>query len=91
MTKSGTDMCVAFQWSRSFSRPCTPSRPFQQAIGGLQRQGGALSGRCVPCAQSVNLTFTGAPFCFWCRWFYSWLPGTLASGDFAGLVTNFAF
>ena len=45
----------------------------------------------MPDPQSINLTFTEGPSCSWCRWRCSWRPGALASGDFAGFVTNFAF
>ena len=41
--------------------------------------------------QSVNLTFTEGAFLFLVPVVLFLAPGTLASGDFAGLVTNFAF
>ena len=41
--------------------------------------------------QSINLTFTEGAFVFLVPAALFLAPGVLASGDFAGFVTNFAF
>ena len=50
MTKSGTEYVRGIPVVKIFQQTVYSFKAFQQGHRGLQRQGGALSGRCVPCA-----------------------------------------
>ena len=66
-------------------------KAFQQAIEDYSAKAEHYQGDVCRVPQSINLTFTEGAFLFLVPVVLFLAPGALASGDYAGFVTNFAF
>ena len=91
MTKSGTEYVRGIPVVKIFQQTVYSFKAFQQAIEDYSAKAEHYQGDVCRVPQSVNLTFTEGAFLFLVPVVLFLAPGTLASGDFAGLVTNFAF
>ena len=91
MTKSGTEYVRGIPVVKIFQQTVYSFKAFQQAIEEYSAKAEHYQGDVCRVPQSVNLTFTEGAFLFLVPVVLFLAPGTLASGDFAGLVTNFAF
>ena len=66
-------------------------KAFQEAIEDYSSKAEHYQGDVCQVPQSINLTFTEGAFVFLVPAALFLAPGTLAGGDFAGFITNFAF
>lgn len=91
MTKSGTEYVRGIPVVKIFQQTVYSFKAFQQAIEDYSAKAEHYQGDVCRVPQSINLTFTEGAFLFLVPVVLFLAPGALASGDFAGLVTNFAF
>ena len=91
MTKSGTEYVRGIPVVKIFQQTVYSFKAFQQAIEDYSTKAEYYQGDVCRVPQSINLTFTEGAFLFLVPVVLFLAPGALASGDFAGFVTNFAF
>lgn len=91
MTKSGTEYVRGIPVVKIFQQTVYSFKAFQQAIEEYSAKAEHYQGDVCRVPQSVNLTFTEGAFLFLVPVVLFLAPGALASGDYAGFVTNFAF
>ena len=91
MTKSGTEYVRGIPVVKIFQQTVYSFKAFQQAIEDYSTKAEHYQGDVCRVPQSINLTFTEGAFLFLVPMVLFLAPGALASGDFAGFVTNFAF
>ena len=91
MTKSGTEYVRGIPVVKIFRQTVYSFKAFQQAIEDYSTKAEHYQGDVCRVPQSINLTFTEGAFLFLVPVALFLAPGALASGDFAGFVTNFAF
>lgn len=91
MTKAGTEYVRGIPVVKIFQQAVYSFKAFQQAIEDYSAKAEHYQGDVCRVPQSINLTFTEGAFLFLVPVVLFLAPGALASGDFAGLVTNFAF
>ena len=91
MTKAGTEYVRGIPVVKIFQQTVYSFKAFQQAIEEYSAKAEHYQGDVCRVPQSINLTFTEGAFLFLVPVVLFLAPGALASGDFAGLVTNFAF
>lgn len=90
MTKSGTEYVRGIPVVKIFQQTVYSFKAFQQAIEDYSAKAEHYQGVCAACPVT-NLTFTEGAFLFLVPVVLFLAPSALDSGDFAGLVTNFAF
>ena len=91
MTKSGTEYVRGIPVVKIFQQTVFSFKAFQQAIEEYSAKAEHYQGDVCRVPQSINLTFTEGAFLFLVPVVLFLAPGALASGDYAGFVTNFAF
>ncbi len=91
MTKSGTEYVRGIPVVKIFQQTVYSFKAFQQAIEDYSTKAEHYQGDVCRVPQSINLTFTEGAFLFLVPVVLFLAPGALASGNFAGFVTNFAF
>ncbi|MDO4269053.1 MAG: ABC transporter ATP-binding protein, partial [Eubacteriales bacterium] len=91
MTKAGTEYVRGIPVVKIFQQTVYSFRSFQQAIEDYSSKAGYYQGNVCRVPQSVNLTFTEGAFVFLVPAVLFLAPNALASGDFAGFITDFAF
>ena len=91
MTKSGTEYVRGIPVVKIFQQTVYSFKAFQQAIEDYSAKAEHYQGDVCRVPQSINLTFTEGAFLFLVPMVLFLAPGALASGDYAGFVTNFAF
>ena len=91
MTKSGTEYVRGIPVVKVFQQTVYSFKAFQQAIEEYSAKAEHYQGDVCRVPQSINLTFTEGAFIFLVPAALLLAPGALASGDYAGFVTNFAF
>ena len=91
MTKSGTEYVRGIPVVKIFQQTVYSFKAFQQAIEEYSAKAEHYQGDVCRVPQSINLTFTEGAFLFLVPVVLFLAPGALASGNFAGFVTNFAF
>ena len=91
MTKSGTEYVRGIPVVKIFQQTVYSFKAFQQAIEDYSAKAEHYQGDVCRVPQSVNLTFTEGAFLFLVPVVLFLAPGALASGDYAGFITNFAF
>ena len=91
MTKAGTEYVRGIPVVKIFQQTVYSFKAFQQAIEDYSAKAEHYQGDVCRVPQSVNLTFTEGAFLFLVPVVLFLAPGALASGDYAGFVTNFAF
>ena len=91
MTKFGTEYVRGIPVVKIFQQTVYSFKAFQQAIEDYSAKAEHYQGDVCRVPQSINLTFTEGAFLFLVPVVLFLAPGALASGDYAGFVTNFAF
>ena len=91
MTKSGTEYVRGIPVVKIFQQTVYSFKAFQQAIEDYSAKAEHYQGDVCRVPQSINLTFTEGAFLCLVPMVLFLAPGALASGDYAGFVTNFAF
>ncbi|MBQ9067684.1 MAG: ABC transporter ATP-binding protein, partial [Eggerthellaceae bacterium] len=91
MSKAGTEYVRGIPVVKVFQQTVNSFKAFKEAIEDYSEKAGYYQGDVCRVPQSVNLTFTEGAFVFLVPVALFLAPGALASGDFAGFVTNFAF
>ena len=91
MTKSGTEYVRGIPVVKIFQQTVYSFKAFQQAIEDYSAKAEHYQGDVCRVPQSINLTFTEGAFLFLVPVVLFLAPSALASGNFAGFVTNFAF
>ena len=91
MTKAGTEYVRGIPVVKIFQQTVYSFKAFQQAIEDYSAKAEHYQGDVCRVPQSINLTFTEGAFLFLVPVVLFLAPGALASGDYAGFVTNFAF
>ena len=91
MTKSGTEYVRGIPVVKIFQQTVYSFKAFQQDIEDYSAKAEHYQGDVCRVPQSINLTFTEGAFLFLVPVVLFLAPGALVSGDFAGLITNFAF
>ena len=91
MSKAGTEYVRGIPVVKVFQQTVYSFRAFKEAIDDYSAKASHYQGDVCRVPQSVNLTFTEGAFVFLVPVVLFLAPGALASGDFAGFVTNFAF
>ncbi|MEQ2443802.1 ABC transporter ATP-binding protein [Pseudoflavonifractor sp. CLA-AP-H29] len=91
MTKSGTEYVRGIPVVKIFQQTVYSFKAFQQAIEDYSAKAEHYQGDVCRVPQSINLTFTEGAFLFLVPVVLFLAHGALASGDYAGFVTNFAF
>ena len=91
MSKAGTEYVRGIPVVKVFQQTVNSFKAFKEAIDDYSAKAGYYQGDVCRVPQSVNLTFTEGAFIFLVPVVLFLAPGALASGDFAGFVTNFAF
>ena len=91
MTKAGTEYVRGIPVVKIFQQTVYSFKAFQQAIEEYSSKAEHYQSKVCRVPQSVNLTFTKGAFVFLVPAALFLAPGALASDDFAGFVTNFAF
>ena len=91
MSKAGTEYVRGIPVVKVFQQTVYSFRTFSQAIEDYSKKAEHYQGKVCRRPQSVNLTFTESAFVFLVPVALFLAPGALASGNFAGFVTNFAF
>ena len=91
MTKAGTEYVRGIPVVKIFQQTVYSFKAFQQALEEYSSKAEHYQSKVCRVPQSVNLTFTEGAFVFLVPAALFLAPGALASGDFAGFVTNFAF
>ena len=91
MSKAGTEYVRGIPVVKVFQQTVYSFKAFREAIDDYSAKASHYQGDVCRAPQSVNLTFTEGAFVFLVPVALLLAPGALASGDFAGFVTNFAF
>ena len=91
MTKSGTEYVRGIPVVKIFQQTVYSFKAFQQAIEDYSTKAEHYQGDVCRVPQSINLTFTEGAFLFLVPVVLFLAPGALASSNFTGFVTNFAF
>ena len=91
ITKSGTEYVRGIPVVKIFQQTVYSFKAFQQAIEDYSAKAEHYQGDVCRVPQSINLTFTEGAFLFLVPVVLFLAPSALASGNFAGFVTNFAF
>ena len=91
MSKAGTEYVRGIPVVKVFQQTVYSFKAFKQAIEDYSAKAQHYQGDICQVPQSVNLTFTEGAFIFLVPAALLIAPGALASGNFAGFVTNFAF
>ena len=91
MAKAGTEYVRGIPVVKIFQQTVYSFKAFQQAIEDYSTKAEHYQGDICRVPQSINLTVTEGAFLFLVPVVLFLAPGALASGDFEGLVTNFAF
>ncbi len=91
MSKAGTEYVRGIPVVKVFQQTVYSFRAFKEAIEDYSAKAERYTGKICRLPQAVNLTFTESAFIFLVPAALIIAPGALASGDFAGFVTNFAF
>ena len=91
MTKAGTEYVRGIPVVKIFQQTVYSFKAFQQAIEDYSDKSEYYQANVCRVPQSINLTFTEGAFVFLVPAVLFLAPGALASGDFAGFITNFAF
>ena len=90
-SKAGTEYVRGIPVVKVFQQTVYSFRAFKEAIDAYSDKASYYQGVVCKGPQSVNLTATEGAFVFFVPVALLIAPGALASGDFAGFVTNFAF
>lgn len=91
MAKSGTEYVRGIPVVKIFQQTVYSFKAFQQAIEEYSAKAEHYQSDVCRVPQAINLTFTEGAFLFLVPVAMFLAPGAMAAGDFAGLVTNFAF
>ncbi|OUQ33647.1 ABC transporter ATP-binding protein [Faecalibacterium sp. An122] len=91
MAKAGTEYVRGIPVVKIFQQTVYSFKAFQQAIEDYSTKAEYYQGDICRVPQSINLTVTEGAFLFLVPVVLFLAPGALATGDFEGLVTNFAF
>ncbi|MDO5423274.1 MAG: ABC transporter ATP-binding protein [Eubacteriales bacterium] len=91
MTKAGTEYVRGIPVVKIFQQTVYSFKAFQEAIEDYSSKAEHYQADICRVPQSVNLTFTEGAFLLLVPAALFLAPGALASGDFAGFVTDFAF
>lgn len=90
-SKAGTEYVRGIPVVKVFQQTVYSFRAFKEAIDNYSQKASYYQGTVCKVPQAVNLTVTEGAFIFLVPVALLIAPGALASGDFAGFVTNFAF
>ena len=90
-SKAGTEYVRGIPVVKVFQQTVYSFRAFKEAIDAYSERASHYQGTVCKTPQAVNLTFTEGAFALLVPVALLIAPGALASGDFAGFVTNFAF
>ena len=90
-SKAGTEYVRGIPVVKVFQQTVYSFRAFKEAIDAYSERASYYQGTVCKTPQSVNLTFTEGAFALLIPVALLIAPEALASGDFAGFVTNFAF
>ena len=91
MSKAGTEYVRGIPVVKVFQQTVYSFKAFKQAIEDYSAKAEHYQADVCKVPQSVNLTFTEGAFIFLVPVALLLAPAALASGSFAGFVTNFAF
>ena len=91
MSKAGTEYVRGIPVVKVFQQTIYSFRSFQQAIEDYSAKAEHYQADVCRIPQAVNLTFTEGAFIFLVPAVLFMVPGSYSSGNFAQLVTNFAF
>ena len=91
MSKSGTEYVRGIPVVKVFQQTVYSFKAFKEAIEDYSTKAERYTDGVCRTPQSVNLTFTEGAFVFLVPVALLLAPAALASGSFAGFVTNFAF
>lgn len=91
LNKAATEYVRGIPVVKLFRQTVHSFRAFKQAIEDYSAKADLYQGKICKTPQSVNLTFTEGAFVFLVPAALLLAPSAIASGDFAGFVTNFAF
>ena len=91
MSKAGTEYVRGIPVVKVFQQTVYSFKAFKQAIEDYSAKAEHYQADVCKVPQSVNLTFTEGAFVFLVPMALLLAPAALASGSFAGFVTNFAF
>ena len=91
MAKAGTEYVRGIPVVKIFQQTVYSFKAFQQAIEDYSTKAEHYQGDICRVPQSINLTVTEGAFLFLVPVMLFLAPGALATGDFEGFVTNFAF
>ncbi|ACV23615.1 Iron import ATP-binding/permease protein IrtA [Slackia heliotrinireducens] len=91
MSKAGTEYVRGIPVVKVFQQTVNSFKAFKEAIDDYSEKASNYQGKVCRIPQAVNLTFTEGAFVFLVPVALFLAPGALASNDFAGFVTDFAF
>ena len=91
MSKAGTEYVRGIPVVKVFQQTVYSFKAFKEAIEDYSFKAEKYTGKICRLPQSVNLTVTEGAFIFLIPVALILAPGALASGDFAGFVTNLVF
>ena len=91
MSKAGTEYVRGIPVVKVFQQTVYSFKAFKQAIEDYSAKAEHFQGAVCRIPQSINLTFTEGAFIFLVPAALFLAPDELASGNFSGFVTNFAF
>ncbi len=91
MSKAGTEYVRGIPVVKVFQQTVYSFKAFKDAIENYSKKAEQYTDGVCRTPQSVNLTFTEGAFVFLVPLALLLAPAALASGSFAGFVTNFAF
>ena len=91
MSKAGTEYVRGIPVVKVFQQTVYSFKAFKEAIENYSKKAEQYTDGVCRTPQSVNLTFTEGAFVFLVPVALLLAPAALASGSFAGFVTNFAF
>ena len=91
MSKAGVEYVRGIPVVKVFQQTVYSFKAFKEAIDAYSEKAGYYQGEVCRMPQTVNLAFTEGAFMFLIPVALVLAPGALASGDFAGFVTDFAF
>ena len=91
MSKAGVEYVRGIPVVKVFQQTVYSFKAFKEAIEAYNEKAGYYQGEVCRMPQTINLTFTEGAFIFLVPVALLLAPGALASGDFAGFVTDFAF
>ena len=91
MSKAGVEYVRGIPVVKVFQQTVHSFKAFKEAIEDYSKKAGYYQGEVCRMPQTINLTVTEGAFIFLVPVVLLLAPGALASGDFAGFVTDFAF